>query len=299
MNVVRQKPVYRKFKKFCDEISVSSSQIQHVRERFDRMLTRLKKDYSIVNFEVSGDFVGSYGRNTAIELSDVDVLVVIPHRMYIQYNAHEYNGQSKLLQSIRCSLLKTFSKSDIHVDGQVVRIDFQDNIQFEVVPAFAQRDGSFKTVDTHNGGSWKSTNPRVEQDAIYEMDKAHNYKCRRLARMVRVWRDAHHIPMSGWEIDTLVYRFWRGYNKENLSYECYDWMVCSFFEFLKDVDDSKSYFIAMGSKQHVPVKGLFKKQANYAYRCARNAYINEVKGCTHLADKEWCKIFGNKFPTRY
>lgn len=299
MNLVQQKTVYRKFKRFCDEISVSSGQIQHVRERFDRMLTRLKKDFSTEDFEVKGDFVGSYGRNTAIELSDVDVIVVLPYEVYAQYNAHVNNGQSKLLQSVRSSLQTTLFRSYIHADGQVVQINFSDGIRFEVVPAFAQRDGSFKTVDTHFGGSWKSTNPRAEQEAIYAMDRAHNYKCRRLARMIRVWRDAHHIPMSGWEIDTLVHRFWSRYEGENLSYECYGRMVCAFFDFLKDVNDRQSYYIAPGSGQHVPIKGHFRRQANCAYVCAEKAYNYEERGWTHLADDEWRNIFGNRFPNSY
>ena len=53
--------------------------------------------------------MGSYGRGTAIDTSDIDMLFVLPYAVYKQYNSYVGNGQSALLQAVRSSLQKTYS----------------------------------------------------------------------------------------------------------------------------------------------------------------------------------------------
>ena len=43
-------------------------------------------------------------------------------------------------------------------DGQVVVIEFT-KFTIELVPGFKQSDDRFKYPDTHDGGSWKTTDP--------------------------------------------------------------------------------------------------------------------------------------------
>jgi hypothetical protein len=54
----------------------------------------------------------------------------------------------------------TYPTSDVAGDGQVVVINFDDNITFEVLPVFENNDGSSWTYPNANGGgSWKVCNP--------------------------------------------------------------------------------------------------------------------------------------------
>jgi predicted nucleotidyltransferase len=50
-------------------------------------------------------YVGSYGRGTAIDTSDLDVLVELPQGEYIRYDLVKGNGQSRLLQALRTSII--------------------------------------------------------------------------------------------------------------------------------------------------------------------------------------------------
>lgn len=43
-------------------------------------------------------YVGSYGRGTAIDTSDIDILVEVPESNYRRYDTLKGNGQSRLLQ---------------------------------------------------------------------------------------------------------------------------------------------------------------------------------------------------------
>lgn len=104
-------------------------------------------------------YVGSYGRNTAIQgFSDLDMLMQLPYSVYQQYNAYSGNGQSALLQAVKRWVEKTYAKTSIKADGQVLLVPFDDGITFEVVPGFLNKDNSYTHPDANS--SWKVTNPR-------------------------------------------------------------------------------------------------------------------------------------------
>ena len=53
-------------------------------------------------------YVGSYGRGTAIDTSDLDILVELPQRNFNQYDSIKGNGQSRLLQAVRNAILVSY-----------------------------------------------------------------------------------------------------------------------------------------------------------------------------------------------
>lgn len=117
-------------------------------------------------------YVGSYGRGTAVNTSDLDILVELPQNRYMQYDVVKGNGQSRLLQAVRLAILNTYPRSDVRADGQVVIISFSDGMKFEILPAFknlnwiGQWDGTYIYPDTNMGGNWLPTNPKAEQEAM-------------------------------------------------------------------------------------------------------------------------------------
>ncbi len=119
-------------------------------------------------------YVGSYGRNTAIDTSDIDILVELPNDLFDCYNNLSGNVQSRLLQAVRSAILNVYPRSDVRADGQVVKINFSDGMNFEIVPACKKQDGSFRYPDTNKGGSWKSTNPKAEQEAMAQKNRSSN-----------------------------------------------------------------------------------------------------------------------------
>lgn len=118
-------------------------------------------------------YVGSYGRGTAINTSDLDVLIELPSNEYDHFTSLSGNGPSRLLQAVKDAILAAYPKTDIRGDGQVVVINFSDGMKFEILPAFqhlnpftALWDGTYVYPDSHMGGNWMTTNPKVEQDAM-------------------------------------------------------------------------------------------------------------------------------------
>lgn len=161
--------------------------------------------------------MGSYGRNTAIDTSDVDILVELPSNLFDHYNNLSGNSQSRLLQAVRNAILNAYPRSDVRADGQVVKIAFSDGMYFEIVPAFKSWDGKFKYPDTNTGGSWKSTNPKAEQEAMAQKNKSSNGLLYDTCKHIRSIRDndfsSYHL--SGIVIDSFVYEAignWRWLN---------------------------------------------------------------------------------------
>ncbi|MDR0629099.1 MAG: hypothetical protein LBG24_05600 [Treponema sp.] len=67
------------------------------------------------------------------------MLVQLPYETYRKFDNYLENGQSALLQEVKNCLKKTYSTSFIKGDGQIVCINFNDVINFEIVPAFINR----------------------------------------------------------------------------------------------------------------------------------------------------------------
>lgn len=162
-------------------------------------------------------YVGSYGRNTAIDTSDIDILVELPSNLFDRYNNLSGNSQSRLLQAVRNAILNVYPRSEVRADGQVVKIAFSDLMDFEIVPAFKSWAGSYSYPDSNIGGSWKSTNPKAEQDAMAQKNKSSNGLLYDTCKHIRYIRDnsfsSYHL--SGIVIDSFVYEAignWRWLN---------------------------------------------------------------------------------------
>ena len=284
-----------KFKSFCSNLRMSDSTVSYVRTRYHNITKRLNKDFrGIDNDYLYSLYVGSYGRGTSIHVSDIDMLYILPWEYFYQYDSHKGNGQSALLQAVKNSISNTYRNTDIGGDGQVVKVSFSNGIEFEVVPCFEYSDGSFYYPDTHDGGSWKTTNPKPEIDTINFWNNITNKNLKRLCRMIRAWKDNCNVPMGGLLIDTFAYRFLKDWENNDKSYFYYDWMTRDFFKFLSEQNDNQSYWTAVGSGQRVYPQGKFIAKAKTAYNNAIKAIEKENMGYAS-ANNYWRAIYGTRF----
>lgn len=156
-------------------------------------------------------YVGSYGRGTAIDTSDIDILVELPQSEYDRYDLYKGNGQSRLLQAVKTSIQASYPHTDVRADGQVVKVSFADGMKFEVLPAFESRGWSGNTTyqypDSNMGGNWQSTNPKAEQDAMRRKNDS-DYgllfdTCKHMRNIRDNYFSSYHL--SGIVIDSFVY----------------------------------------------------------------------------------------------
>lgn len=160
-------------------------------------------------------YVGSYGRGTAINTSDLDILIELPVTEYVRFSNNKGNGPSQLLQTVKRAVASHYATTDMSGDGQVVVVLFSDGMRFEILPAFRgvlssfinMKNGNFIYPNSNMGGNWLSTNPLAEQEAMKLKDLSSNGLLKDTCKHIRYIRDtqftSYHLP--GILIDSFVY----------------------------------------------------------------------------------------------
>lgn len=285
-----------KFQNFCSAIRIDSDVVDDISYRYRRITRQLNSDYWETDSETNHSlYIGSYGRDTEIHVSDIDMLFQLPYEVYERISSHSGNGQSALLQEVRNSLQKTYTTTHISGDGQVVKINWDDGVSFEIPPCFINKDDSYTYPDTNDGGKWRVTNPKPEIEAIRKANNEWNGNLKNLSRMARAWKEEWSVPIGGLLIDTLVYNFLRSWSNRDKSFLYYDFMTRDFFEYLKDQDDDKEYWLAPGSSQYVWKMGNFQYKALRAYNFSLEAIIYENDNMPYSANGKWREIYGSRF----
>jgi len=290
--------ISEKFSAFCQQLRMSDTVVSNVSFRANQITKRLNADFRSVNSDTRYSlFVGSYGRGTAIHVSDIDMIVELPYSVYQKYDRYIGNGQSALLQAVRDSIRKTYSTTHIRGDGQVVKLVFNDGISYEIVPGFINKDGqSYTYPDTNSGGSWKVTNPRAEIGEVNSKNFACNKNLKRLCRMARAWKNTWEVPIGGLLIDTLAHNFLSAWEHRDKSFIYYDWMTRDFFKFLKEQNPKQNFWYAPGSRQYAWRNGLFEYKALRCYNLALEAIKYETSNFDYSANQKWREIYGTRFP---
>jgi len=281
------------FKSFITNLTIPNK--EKISHRYKKITKRLNQEYwNDDSDEKHSLMIGSYGRKTAIkDVSDLDMAFILPYEVYKQYDGYEGNGQSALLQDVKNRIKKTYSDTDVKGDGQVVVIKFTDYV-IEVLPVFENKNNSFTHPDSNDGGRWRITRPREEMTAIDSRNGRSNGNLKRLAKMVRAWKNKVGAPMGGLLIDTLCYNFFDSSAYDNTSYSKYDEMSRDFFDYLRSSDKDQKFWLAPGSNQQVHKSGNFVPKAKKAYNncvAAIDAQDN------NSANKKWKKVYGRYFPS--
>lgn len=271
-----------------------------ISNRYKAITRRINSDFWSTFSEIEHSrYVGSYGRNTAIEgFSDLDMIFRLPYGVYVQYNQYRNNGQSSLLQSVKKSIEKTYSTTNIRADGQVIQVPFTDGLTYEIVPGFINKNNSYTYPDANNGGKWRVTNPIPEIEAIRARNEACNRNLVFLCRMMRAWKRKWQVPVSGLLVDTFAYQFFEDYEYRKQSFIYYDFICRDFFLWMSEQSRVQEYWRAPGSGQRVYGKGLFQYKAKRCYNLAKEAIEHETATPKRewSAKQKWKEIFGKRFP---
>jgi hypothetical protein len=292
--------VGEEFATFKDNFNIPATLIGSISYRYKRITRQLNTDFWNTESETAHSlYVGSYGRDTAAKgVSDLDIAFTLPYSQYRQYNDYTGNGQSALLQSVKKSIQNTYRTSETFGDGQVVVISFDDNLTFEVLPVFENKDGESWTFPNANeGGRWRVCNPRAEISAVQRRSDQTNRNMKYLARMMRIWRDYCNVSISGMLIDTLAYQFLENYQYRDKSFLYHDYMARDFFAFLASQSMNQAHWRAPGSGSQVSRSGIFEHKARSAYLRSVEAIQYNDDNHTWSRRQKWREVFGPLYPS--
>lgn len=234
--------------------------------------------------------IGSWGKGTPVRPpSDVDMLFLLPPKVYHQYEARRGNKQSQLLQELKNTLAAKYSRTTLRGDGQVVIISF-DRITVEVSPGFRCQDGSIIVCDTNDVGRYIRSTSEAEIAELSRVDVACNGNARALARMMKQWRRERNVPLKSFHLERLAIEFLRSWPNNTMNRYWYDWMVRDFFAYL--MTRANTWLV-------MPADGEFIWLGDEWLGHALTAYANALQACEHeyanndqLAGEAWQKIFG-------
>lgn len=285
-----------KFENFCKNIRISDSDNQKIISRYHQITKRINLDYYNSDSDTNHSlYIGSYGRDTEIFTSDIDMLVQLPYEVYQKYNNYTGNGQSALLQDVKDTISKTYSTTHLKGDGQIVSINWVDNINFEILPTFINKDGSYTYPDSNGGGRWRTADPKSEIKAIKETNDNCNNNLKNLCRMCRAWKNTNNVDIKGITIDVLAYKFLSTYCYKDKSYLYYDYMTRDFFKYLSEIDINQISWKVMGSNRYITDTGYFQYKAKQAYNTSLEAIKYENENKDYSANIKWRNIYGTKF----
>lgn len=275
------------FESFCKEIQLDN--LPEMQTTAGEIAKKLNKYFYGLDKDTESHLyiVGSVGRNTAVKgSSDLDILFDLPESVYKKYDGFESNGQSQLLQDVKFLLKERYPNTKIRGDGQVVVIEFT-KYTVELVPGFKQSDDTFKYPDTHDGGSWKTTDPLSEQNECHECDSVSGGIYYDFCHMLRSWKNNIGFTIGGLLIDTLVYNHFKcnDYYADS-GYGDYLIILKNLFLYLKGLNKSQKYWFAVGSNQHVynADNGKFVEKADDAYKDLNDA-ITKAEGVETVLQK--------------
>ncbi|QNP18276.1 nucleotidyltransferase domain-containing protein (plasmid) [Bacillus pumilus] len=277
--------------------SLKIEDIEDETKRVKEITKRLNKSYYDGNESETENcyVVGSLGRGTAIKsFSDVDMLFVLPSNKKKQYNDHEGNGQSKLLQEVKKEIKKRYPKTIVRGDGQVIVVSFEKGTKIiEVCPVFENSDGSFTYPDSNHNGKWKITNPlpEIAESVTFDLTTGKNFS--NICYLVRAWKNNKGFKFGGLLVDTLVYNFLtKNTQYQTATFIDYLDILKDLFGYLKDLNEEQSYWNALGSNQQVYNKNCkFVKNAKLAYELIKD--LNEESENIY---ESFIDLFGKNFP---
>lgn len=234
---------------------------------------------------------GSYSRSTLIaplNEADVDIFVVLDPQYY------EQDGQARLLDKIRNTLLKTYTKTPkISRNGQAVTITFTDFI-VDVVPAFNRQGGGY-LIPNSIDGVWISTNPKVHVDYISQENKDHSGDLIPLIKMIKTWNRNTGFSFPSFYLELLITKVLKNIKISNFS-SGVRYVFDKGREQLKYSIQDPAFSYAQ-----INLKGISLNDAisrfETAYSRAVKAEEFEKQGKIEEAILEWKKIFGERFPS--
>lgn len=190
------------FLKMKQNLEITNLQAETVSTRQTRIREVLE-----AGLTVHGSFLtGSYSRNTMIaplKEADVDVFFVLDAKYYYNYNDGQNGGQAGLLDLLKRTLRKTYTRTpDISRNGQAVSIRF-DDFMVDVVPGFNRQGGGY-LIPNSLTQSWISTDPKRHVELMRASNVAHGGDLVPLVKMIKGWNKSISEHFRAFHLEVLA-----------------------------------------------------------------------------------------------
>lgn len=276
------------FQKLKGNLEITGLQKSTVSTRQQSVREVLEADFTLVDSFLTG----SYSRSTMIAPlgeADVDIFVVLSSTYY------ESNGQASILDKVRRTLLKTYTKTPkISRNGQAVTITFTDFL-VDVVPAFNRQGGGY-LIPNSTDKRWISTNPEVHVNTVSQENASHQGMLVPLVKMIKGWNRSAGFPFNSFYLELLAVEILR-----NVTISDYPSGMRYFLDKGREkirytVRDLVPYGGDVYGFRNVTTVQEAVGKFELGYNRAVRAEDYARKWAIEAAVDEWRKIFGDYFP---
>ncbi len=287
--------VQPRFEQFNTDLGLTALQQRDGLKKRAGVVSCLNREYFGVSSDTDNSFlIGSWGKSTAKRPPrDVDLYFLLPAAVYHRFQTNRWNRQSALLQEVKDTLGKTYPSTEMRGDGQVVVVGFE-SFNVEVVPAFLLTTGRYWICNTHDGGSYKETDPWAELCHIDAIDNACNHNLRPLIRMIKAWQSWCSVPIKSFMLELVAAEFLSQSPWREKSFFWFDWITRDFFAYLWN--RANSFLLVAGTQERVWLGNDWQSRAESAWRRSVKACEYEERNQVPAAGEEWQKIFGPQIP---
>lgn len=287
--------IHQSFQKLKENLEISDPQASIISTRQKSIREVMESGMEVLDSFLTG----SYMRNTMIaplKEADVDIFLVLKSKYYHNYNNGNNGGQAGLLDLVKQTLRKTYTRTpDISRNGQAVTIRFDDFI-VDVVPGF-NREGGGYIIPNSIYQNWISTDPKKHVEIFSASNKAHNGDFIPLIKMIKAWNKNINKYFRSFHLEVLALQILEGVtisdfpsgaryffdkgkgliSQKNLDPSGYGGDVGSYINTQEKINDSITKF-------------------QYAYEKAVKAEDYAKRGYIKKAVDIWSDIFGGYFP---
>jgi hypothetical protein len=290
--------VAQAFQTFKTNLEITDLQAETVSTRQQNVRKVVESGLS-----VSDSFLtGSYKRNTMtspLSEADIDVFMVLDNRYFHHYDGGKNLGQAGLLDLVKRTLRKTYTKTpDISRNGQAVTIRF-DDFMVDVVPGFNRQGGGY-LIPNSISQSWISTDPKKHVEIFSSANAAHSEVFIPLVKMIKAWNKNIGKYFQSFHLEVMALQI-----LNNVKISDFPSGVRYFFDKGRakikfQTADPAGYAGDVGGYISSPAQiedAVEKFQT--AFDRAIKAEDYAERGHTADAIEIWQKIFGDYFPSYY
>jgi hypothetical protein len=242
---------------------------------------------------------GSYSRNTMIaplSEADIDIFAVLDIKYYYHYNNGQNGGQAGLLDLVKRTLRKTYTRTPgISRNGQAVTIRF-DDFMVDVVPAF-NREGGGYLIPNSIFQNWIATDPKKHIAIMSQANSVHQGDLVPLVKMTKGWNKNIGNYFGSFHLEVLILEI-----LGHVTISTYPSGMRYVFDKGRDLITKPNQDPAglggdvgryLNSRDKI-AEAVARFQSAYEYSIKAEDYDN--RGDTLNAIGMWKKIFGDYFP---
>lgn len=283
---MRDKEMIKKFfQDFCTNMEIDKEYVEEINRHKKVIVSCIDKKFGSQLATAKSQFIGSYGRNTAVYTENIRLLVSLPEEMYWQLSLEIQD----ILLKMKNALIAEYGTCEYSDNGNGLNININGYLSYEIVPGFVFDKGEYIYLCDRK---WRKLNLKVERENFFQLNEKVNGNLVQLCRILKVWKNYHEVEISNILLDTYAYHFFYiNVDEKRYSFDNYDKMLLDFFGYLMQ-NCKKETFISFDGETVLKKKVDLYEKVFLSETTAQTALA--VANCNMLEEsvEDWKKILG-------